>query len=81
MATGNYRRRSTSNRAQMMPDKQLHAIGYHLQLLFEGDGLSTQQEAFLKVVVAELEHRFEVAHWTEKCRCRLCVPSAPMSGR
>lgn len=79
MATGKYRRRSTSNRAEMMPSSQLHAVAGHLMKLLEDRDLTVGQDKFLSVIIVELEHRRERAHWTERCRCRLCVPAAPIA--
>lgn len=75
---GSYRRRSTSNRAAMMPDSQAHAIVGHLLALQMERDLSVGQSRFLDVLIAELVHRRRSKPWTEQCRCRVCIPAAPM---
>lgn len=78
MAKGSYRRRSSSNRARLMPDSQAHAIvGHLLQVQTERD-LTEGQSRFLDVLIAELVHRRAQKPWTEQCRCRVCRPAAPM---
>ena len=77
MASGSFRRRSTSSRARVMTTTQVHAVVYHLLRVQTERDLTEAQDKFLDVLIKELVHRNAEASWVDRCKCMVCTPALP----